>query len=46
VGWVIAYIFSVFLCSHTGGYHPKEELAIFGYGSDRKVEKFKNPSIF
>ncbi len=28
------------------GNHPWEELAKFGYRSERKVEKFKNPAIF
>jgi hypothetical protein len=33
-----------FLCSHNGD-HPQEELAKFGYRSERKVEKSKNPAI-
>jgi hypothetical protein len=32
------------LCSHISD-HPQEELAKFGYKSERKVESFKIPSI-
>jgi hypothetical protein len=32
-----------FVCHHTGN-HPQEELAKFGYKSERKVEKFKIPA--
>jgi hypothetical protein len=31
--------------SHIGN-QPQEELTKFGYRSERKVEKFKNPAIF
>ncbi len=37
--------FPILLCNHTGDC-PEEELAKFGYKSERKVEKFKNPAIF
>jgi hypothetical protein len=32
--------------SHHTGNHPQEELAKFGYRSERKVKKFKNAVIF
>jgi len=34
-----------FVSSHIGN-QPQEELTKFGYRSERKVEKFKNPAIF
>jgi hypothetical protein len=34
-------------CSHHVGDHVQEDLAKFGYGSERKIEKFKkNPAIY
>jgi len=33
-------------CRHTGSDHPQEELAKFGYKSQRKVESFKNPTYY
>ncbi len=39
------FLFSILWCSHTG-YHSQEELAKFGYRSERKVEKCKNTAIF
>jgi hypothetical protein len=41
----LRFLFSILWCSHTG-YHSQEELARFGYRSERKVEKFKNTAIF
>jgi hypothetical protein len=41
----LRFLFSILWCSHTG-YHSQEELARFGYRSERKVEKFKNTTIF
>jgi hypothetical protein len=38
--FIFIYIFSVLGCSHTGD-HPQEEVAKFGYKSEKKVEKFK-----
>jgi hypothetical protein len=38
------FFLSILLCNHTGN-HPQEELAKFGYRSERKVKKFKNPAI-
>jgi hypothetical protein len=32
-------------CSYIG-HHPQKELTKFGYRSDRKVERFKNPVIY
>ncbi len=39
------FLYAVLCCSDTGN-HPQEELAKFGYLSERKVENFKNPTIF
>jgi hypothetical protein len=37
------FFFSILLGSHTSDY-PQEELAKFGYRSERKMEKCKNPT--
>jgi hypothetical protein len=37
------FVFSILCCSHTG-YHPREELAKFGYRQVRTVQNVKNPS--
>jgi hypothetical protein len=37
--------FSILWCNHTDN-HPQEELAKFGYNSERKVEIFKNCTTF
>jgi hypothetical protein len=33
-------------CSDIGNYPPQEELAKFGYMSERKIQKFKSPANF
>jgi hypothetical protein len=37
------FVFSILCCSHTG-YHPREELAKFGYRQVRTVQNVTNPS--
>jgi hypothetical protein len=41
----LRFLFSILWCSHTG-YHSQEELAKFGYRSERNVEKRKDTAIF
>jgi hypothetical protein len=40
-----SFLFPILLCTHTGNY-PQEELPKFGYRSERKENKLKNPVTF
>jgi hypothetical protein len=40
-----AFFPSILQCSHNRD-HPQDELAKFGYRSETKIERFKNPAIF
>jgi hypothetical protein len=41
----VLFIFPFLFCSHIVD-HPQEELAKFGYKSEKKVESFKIPSVW
>jgi hypothetical protein len=45
MGFFFFLFFSILWCNHTDN-HPQEELAKFGYNSERKVEIFKNCTTF
>jgi hypothetical protein len=42
----LSYFFFLDPASGCTGDHPQEELAKFGYRSERKVEQFKNHAIY